>query len=114
MQKLVFSFLLALGVCLGVQPLYAQETSSGSVSGIVRNENGEPLSNVSIVAKNTSTGLTSGSQTDTAGVFRFSRLPSKGHYSFSFSSVGFETQGMSGYEKKESADISIFVKMKVV
>ena len=111
MQKLFFSFLLALGVCLGVQPLYAQESSSGSVSGIVRNENGEPLSNVSVVAKNANTGLTAGSQTDTAGVFRFSKLPSKGRYSFSFSSVGFETQVMSGYEIKESAAISILVKM---
>src|SRR6201991_2364898 len=113
MQKLVFSFLLALGVCLGVQSLYAQESASGSVSGIVRNENGEPLSNVTVVAKNASTGSTAGAQTDTAAGFRFSKLPSKGHWSFSFSSVGFETQIMSGYEIKESAAISILVKMKV-
>lgn len=112
MQKLVFSFLLALGVCLGVQSLHAQESSPGSVSGIVRNDKGEPLSGVTVIATNVNTGLTAGSQTDTAGIFRFSKLPSKGHYSFSFSSVGFETQLMSGYEIRESGAISILVRLK--
>src|ERR1700749_2164724 len=112
MQKLIFGLWLVLGVCLGVPSLHAQGTGSGSVRGIVRNENGEPLGNVTVVAKNTTTGLTSGSATDTAGLFRFSKLPSNGHYSFSFSSIGFETQTLSGYEIKESSAITILVKLK--
>lgn len=111
MQKLLIGFLLVLGACLRTQSLYAQGT--GSVSGIVRNDKGEPLWNVTVIATNSSTGTTSGSQTDTAGVFHFSRLPSKGRYSFSFSSIGFETQVLSGYEIKDAAAISILVKMKV-
>jgi TonB-linked SusC/RagA family outer membrane protein len=92
--------------------LHAQEGTTGSVSGIVRNDQGEPLGGVSVVATNTTTGLSAGTQTDTGGVFKFPKLPSTGRYSFSFSSVGFEAQTLSGYGIKGSAAISILVKLK--
>jgi TonB-linked SusC/RagA family outer membrane protein len=110
--KLFFGLLLILGVCLGLQPLRAQDAATGSVSGIVRNDKGESLGGVTVVATNTTTKLTAGTQTDTGGVFKFPKLPSKGHYSFSFSSVGFEAQTLSGYDVKESSAISILVKLK--
>src|ERR1700748_2179503 len=99
MDKRVFFGLLfaSLIACLGISPLWAQDSGTGSVNGIVRNEQGDPLGGVSVVATNLTTGLSAGTQTDTAGVFHFPKLPSKGHYSFSFSSVGFQVQTLSGY-----------------
>ncbi|MEJ8820189.1 SusC/RagA family TonB-linked outer membrane protein [Lacibacter sp. H407] len=89
----------------------AQERTS-NVTGIVRSENGEPLANVTVVAKNNSTNLTSGTQTDSSGIFKFSKLPVSGRYSFIFSSIGYEPQTLSGYALKEDATTSIIIKLK--
>jgi TonB-linked SusC/RagA family outer membrane protein len=107
-QKL---FLGALLFFISALSLHAQETTTGSVSGIVRNGQGDPMSGVSVVATNTTTGLSAGTQTDTSGVFKFPKLPAGGRYSFSFSSVGFQPQTLSGYTIKGSAAISMLVKL---
>lgn len=85
---------------------------TGSVAGVVRNEAGEPLQSVSVVARNAATGLTSGAQTDSNGVFRFAVLPVDGKYSFTFSIVGYEPQSLSGYTLKEGQLTNILVKLK--
>jgi len=111
-KRLLLGLLFAsLITCLGICPLWAQDAGSGSVNGIVRNDQGEPLGGVSVVATNLTTGLSAGTQTDTAGLFHFPKLPSKGHYSFSFSSVGFQAQTLSGYAVKGEGSISVLVKM---
>lgn len=113
MRTFLFSLLLILGACLGIQPLFAQEAaSSGSVTGIVRNDKGDPLGGVTVVATSTVNGFKAGTSTDTAGVFTFTKLPAVGKYTFSFSSVGFESQTLSDYEIKSNGAISILVKMK--
>ncbi len=77
-QKLFLGCLLvSLSTCLGTFSLRAQEGGTGSVSGIVRNDQGDPLSGVTVVATNVTTGLSAGAQTDTSGIFRFPKLPSK-------------------------------------
>lgn len=93
-------------------PLWAQEQGA-SVKGIVRNEKGEMLGYVNVAAKNTQTGFTAGTQTDSTGVFRFSKLPAGGPYSFTFSYVGFESQTLSGYTLQPAANFSLVVKMRV-
>src|SRR6202012_2279614 len=101
MRTFLFSLMLILGACLGIQPLHAQEAnSSGSVTGIVRNEKGDPLGGVTVVATSTANGFKAGASTDTNGVFTFTKLPAVGKYTFSFSSVGFEPQTLSDYEIK--------------
>lgn len=102
--------LVGVAFCVSLSG-YAQEVSTGSVSGIVRNDQGDPLGGVSVVATNKETGLSAGTQTDTAGVFHFAKLPAKGHYTFAFSSVGFQGQQLSDYTIKVDAAISIIVKM---
>ncbi|MCU0363266.1 MAG: carboxypeptidase regulatory-like domain-containing protein, partial [Bacteroidales bacterium] len=92
-------------------PGIAQERTS-NVSGIVKSESGMALSNVSVIATNSSTNLASGTQTDSNGVFTFLKLPVNGRYSFVFSSIGFETQTLSGYLLKENATTSIIIKLK--
>ena len=111
-KRLFFGFILAgLILCSGTLSLHAQ-TATGSVSGIVRNEQGDPLGGVTVVATSASTGLSAGTQTDSSGLFRFVKLPIGGKYSFSFSSIGFQQQTLSGYSIKPDASTSILVKLK--
>src|ERR1700753_42611 len=113
MRTFLFSFLLLLGACLGIQPLHAQvAATSGSVTGIVRNEKGDPLGGVSVVATSTVNGFKAGASTDSGGVFTFAKLPAMGKYTFTFSSVGYESQTLSDYEIKGNGAISILVKLK--
>ncbi|MEC5146374.1 TonB-dependent receptor [Chitinophaga sp. 212800010-3] len=92
-------------------PLYAQE-KTGSVKGIVRNENGEKLPFVNVVARNSLTNLSSGAQTDSAGVFVFSRLPVNGTYSFVITCIGYEQETLQGYTLKPGESTSILVRLK--
>ncbi len=114
MRTFLFSLVLLLGACLCIQPLRAQvAATSGSVSGIVRNEKGDPLGGVTVVATSTANGFKAGTTTDPGGEFTFLKLPAVGKYTFSFSSVGFESQTLSDYEIKGNGRTSILVKMKV-
>ncbi|MEP6748982.1 MAG: SusC/RagA family TonB-linked outer membrane protein [Bacteroidota bacterium] len=103
--------ILMIAFSCGILTSYGQE-ETGNVNGIVRKENGEPVASVTVVAKNNESGQSTNTQTDTAGVFRFSRLPVRGTYSFSFSSVGFQTQTLSGYTIKPNTSISIITKLQ--
>lgn len=106
------ALLLVLGMGSIAVPLRAQRAGSGSVSGIVRNEQGEPVAGVTVLATNLTTKMTAGTQTDTAGVFHFPKLPADGRYSFSFSSVGFQNQTLTGYSVKANGSTSILVKLQ--
>jgi TonB-linked SusC/RagA family outer membrane protein len=108
-QMYLFRVLLLCSIVLSAR---AQNPTTGSVSGIVRNQLGDPLAGVTVVAHNLSTGLSAGTQTDSGGFFFFAKLPVAGRYNFSFSSVGFEQQTLSGYTIKPAAAISILVKLK--
>ena len=112
-QGLFFGCLLTgLLLCWGMSPLHAQDAASGGVSGIVRTEQGDPLSGITVIAANLSTHLTAGTMTDTTGLFHFPKLPANGKYSFTFSGVGFESQTLAPYNLKESGLTSILVRMK--
>ena len=67
---------------------------------------------VSVLARNSATNLTSGAQTDSGGVFVFSRLPVTGSYTFVISSVGYEQQTLQGYTLKPGESTSILVRLK--
>ena len=101
---------LFLFCCMGISALAQEET--GSVNGVVRKESGDPVAGVSVVIKNSETGLSKGTQTNDAGVFRFDKLPVRGSYSFVFSYVGLQTQTLSGYTIKPNSSVSIITKMQ--
>jgi TonB-linked SusC/RagA family outer membrane protein len=103
--------LCLLAFCGSVFFAQAQE-QTGVVNGLVRSESGKPLSSVSVLATNLTTGLTSGAQTDSSGVFNFTKLPAKGRYSFAFTSIGFESQTLSGYAIKGGGSVSIIIRLK--
>ena len=82
------------------------------VRGIVQSTQNVPLADVSVTIKNTTNNFTSGTSTDSSGVFSFSRLPAGGPYSFTFSAIGYEAQTLSGYNIKEDISLSLVVKLK--
>src|SRR4051794_33984903 len=84
---------------------------TSTVRGMVHGARDEPLVDVSVIIRNSKTNFTSGTKTDTAGVFA-ARVPAGGPYSFSFSSVGYENQTLSGYNLKEGATVTLDVQMK--
>jgi TonB-linked SusC/RagA family outer membrane protein len=91
--------------------LMAQQKNS-LVTGVVRNSADEVLSGVSVIIRNTRNNFTSGTSSDSSGVFNFSNIPPGGPYSFTFSAVGYETQTMAGYNIKSDITLSLVVKMK--
>lgn len=99
-------------ICLLCGFAAAAQVPTGRVKGVVRDESGNVMPFVNVVAKNSVTNLTSGAQTDSAGVFQFPRLPVEGSYSFVLSMMGYETQTLSGYTLKANESTSIIVKMK--
>ncbi len=84
----------------------------GLIKGIVTNDDGDPLPGVSVTVKNTKTNFTAGTSTDSSGIFTFSRVSPGGPYTFIFSTVGYESQPMYGYNIKEDITLSLAVKMK--
>jgi len=92
---------------------WAQERTS-LVKGIIQDYDNNAVSGVSVVMRNTKNNFTAGVIADSSGVFTFSRIPSGGPYSFTFSAVGYESQTLSGYTIKEDIVLSLVVKMKSV
>lgn len=106
LSALIFSALIVSSFCL-----QAQEKPS-LVKGIVQNNEGEPLAGVTVVIRKAQDNFTSGTSTDSAGIFTFSRIPPGGPYSFTFSAVGHEPQTMAGYNIKSAITLSLVVNMK--
>ncbi|MEI6948963.1 SusC/RagA family TonB-linked outer membrane protein [Paraflavisolibacter sp. H34] len=98
-----------------LQPHTATAQEAGSiVKGFVHSDNNRPLSGVSVIIRNSKTNFTTGTTTDSTGVFTFSRVPAGGAYSFSFSMVDYEPQTMSGYTIKGATTLSLDVELKAV
>jgi TonB-linked SusC/RagA family outer membrane protein len=89
---------------------FAQQSPS-TVKGIVHGDNNQPLSGVTVIIRNKQTNFTTGTNTDTSGLFKAS-VPAGGPYTFSFSSVGYETNIMSGYQLKGGTTFTLDVSMK--
>ncbi|MEI6949675.1 TonB-dependent receptor [Paraflavisolibacter sp. H34] len=81
------------------------------IQGIVHGDNNQAVMGASVVIRNSKTNFTSGTKTDTSGMFT-ARVPAGGPYSFSITSVGYEPQTLSGYSLKQGATVSVDVTMK--
>lgn len=93
-------------------PLLLHAQNRSDVTGIVRDENGQTLWGVSVTVKNAASNFTASVQTDSAGLFTFSRLPSGPGYTFSFSFIGYEPQTLSGYDLKAGASFALRIDLK--
>ncbi|RFM36810.1 SusC/RagA family TonB-linked outer membrane protein [Chitinophaga silvisoli] len=114
MKKLNSTFaVLCIAVIYSFVPLLliAQPNQGRSdVTGIVKSEQtGEALWGVSVTVKNAANNFTASVQTDSTGLFTFSRLPAGPGYTFTFSFIGYEPQTLSGYNLKGGADFSLRV-----
>lgn len=101
---------LMLPVCLCSSSMPANRAGS-TIKGVVQNSASMPIPGVKVLLRNAKTNFTSGTVTDRSGEFSFKRIPVDGAYSFTFSTVGYETQTLSGYTIKKSVTLSIIVKM---
>ncbi len=103
--------LMSLLFALSSTDILAQGKTS-LVKGVVQNNEGNPLAGVSVIIRKTGDNFTSGTSTDSSGIFSFSRIPAGGSYSFTFTAVGYEPQVLAGYNIKADISLSLVVKMK--
>ncbi|HTE24633.1 SusC/RagA family TonB-linked outer membrane protein [Flavitalea sp.] len=102
--------LIALSI-LFVSPATLKAQTTSLVKGKVQNSTGSPLAGVSVVIRNTKDNFTTGTSTDSIGMFTFSNIAPGGPYSFSFSSIGYDGQTFSGYTIQPGITLSLAVKM---
>ena len=110
LRKYSLVILFFLPVSLIAIKLQAQEALS-IAKGLVQSASNEAVAGATVTVRNSKTNFTSGTTTDSSGMFTFLRLPSGGPYSFTFSAVGFETQTLSGYNIKENISLSLVIKL---
>ncbi len=87
---------LAVGlVFLPGRTAHAQATE-GYISGFVRDSAGTPLTDVSVTARNTSTGFQEVRRTDSGGRYVFAQLPIGGPYTVTARKLGLQAQSRTG------------------
>lgn len=104
MKKIMVLLLVILGCYSG---------NAQSVTGTVRNENGEALEAVSVRAENTTTGVSKTGMTNKAGLFSFSQLAA-GMYRFSFTHVSYKEQKVEGFSYDGNSAASLDISMEAV
>jgi hypothetical protein len=77
------------GLLLWAMPAFGQLTA-GSVAGTVVDATGAPVPNVTMVLRNTDTGVSSSTTTNESGIFTFPAMP-VGEYTFTANVNGFKT-----------------------
>lgn len=109
-KALCFSGLLCALFLTLVSAAIAQDPAL-QVTGTVRNDAGELLPNVSVIATNKKSKYKAGVQTDSSGVFKFSGLPPGNSYEFLVSCTGFKDQTLSGFDIKNGSTLTLAVKL---
>jgi Carboxypeptidase regulatory-like domain/TonB dependent receptor-like, beta-barrel len=110
--------LLYLVVCttlvliMGVAPPLSAQVTGGSMSGTVTDGSGSAIPNAKIVIRNTATGITRETVTDSAGFFSAPNL-NAGPYSITTSAPGFATQNRTGIVLTVGADQVVNTTMQV-
>ncbi len=99
-------FLLSVPFWFLCNSTYAQ-SQTGEVVGTVIDNNGAPVPLASVMAKNNSSGFTTGTTTDSTGHFTFRNLPLGGPYTFTITAVNFLGQDLTGYTIKSGSRISL-------
>ncbi|HPC83444.1 MAG TPA: TonB-dependent receptor [Thermoanaerobaculaceae bacterium] len=112
-SEVVVTLSLALALALGVAPLLAQSTTSGSLQGTVKDTDGGMLPGVSVTA--TSAALVAGKMvtfTDERGAFRFPSLP-PGTYTLEVELSGFRTLRQEGIRLGLGQALSLAITMEL-
>jgi hypothetical protein len=88
-RKMFPSFLALLLAAVWLMPAWAQNSVSGDITGIVTDQTGAVLPNVTVAIKSNDTGSKQTATTNTQGVYRFSLL-APGSYTISAAAQGFQ------------------------
>lgn len=107
-QKLTKMMLCIAFLCLASRVI-AQEAP---VKGLVKDMSGQPLPGVTIKAEHLSTRKTAVTTSSSQGLFSFNNLAAGGPYRFIFSSIGYETDTLSGYTLTAGQQVALNVKLK--
>jgi hypothetical protein len=91
MKSLAIRFSLFLLLFVPGGPVWSQSLISGDLAGTVYDTSGAAIPNVSLTLKNTDSGETFSSSSNSAGVFRFALLK-PGHYELTATAAGFNSQ----------------------
>lgn len=87
------------------------QNNQSTIRGTIRGENNQPLANVSVGVQNAHAKFTTGTKTDSSGVYEV-RVPAGSSYVLTFTSVGYEPQTLSGYSVKGGTPLTVDVSMK--
>jgi len=88
------------------------QTSRGTVSGIVTDTSGSAVANAAAVLRNTATGVTRDTITNTAGVYRFDAVD-PGPYQVNIKTTGFRTAQTGTFQVTASQVASVDVKLEI-
>jgi hypothetical protein len=94
LYRLGLSTVLALALCAGTTPAFAQGSTTSTISGRVVDTSGGVLPGATIVAKHTGTNVESTTVTNVEGAFQLPSLPA-GTYVVTVSLEGFKTTVVS-------------------
>jgi hypothetical protein len=109
MKNLLFVVLL-LCFC-AKNPLLAQ-TTQASISGIITDAQKKPIPGVSVQIRNSSTGFTTRTSTNTQGEYTFKELPLGGPYTVKALYVGFGEQARTGYMLNQGDAVKVAITMQ--
>lgn len=102
---------LFLTVFLFLSVVLSAQTQTAQVNGLVTSETGQALNAATVTAVNLQSKKAYNTVSDTSGKFTFTTLPLKGTYSFTATSVGFESRTLSGIVLKNDAINSIVISL---
>lgn len=106
-----FPYIFLLAVCCHIQ-IIANAQNVNEIKGRVIDQNGQPIVDASVLAKNKSTGQIAATQTDSSGIFTYHNLPEGGPYSFIIYRIGFHSQTLSGYKIAANSNASLLVQLQ--
>ncbi|WEK36001.1 MAG: TonB-dependent receptor [Candidatus Pseudobacter hemicellulosilyticus] len=89
------------------------QDSTAAITGIVSDNNGKPIPSVTVFAKNSLGRKTFITATDSLGRFAFDRVPVQGVYSFDFSSQGYQTRTLTGYQVRYGVPNTVYISLAI-
>lgn len=103
------------GICLFLLSSFylSAQDAKKTVSGSIKNENGEPLAGATVRAENPVTHFSVSTSSKNDGVFAFTQLPDNGPYSFIISLIGYETDTLANNTIPTSGSLILTATLKV-
>lgn len=111
MNNRILSIAMLMVCSLAVARVSAQ-TTQASISGIITDDQKKPITGVSIIVKNESTGFTTKSSTNGSGQFTFKELPLGGPYTVKASFIGLGEQIRSGFTLNQGDAVKVSIHMQ--